>query len=204
MDDEVTVHDSDVITSDETLPVTGRGTVFSQGSRPGGQQCSPAGGHQLTSLPDGQPANSHSGRPGGLTRPVAALVSVLVSFAEVQRRSQRNRQGRHPNRDTCDLAHPGTPSASLGIIQAHRDSLRYLVLGDVTLVIETTGGLRIVTDNRVTATASAERAAADALPAGSPEKAKRSGEYCASHPAARDAPSARAVDPGDLMPAQRA
>ena len=42
-----------------TLPVTGRGTVFSQGSRPGGQQCSPAGGHQLTSLPDGEPANTH-------------------------------------------------------------------------------------------------------------------------------------------------
>ena len=41
------------------LPVTGRGTVFSQDSRPGGQQCSPAGGHQLTSLPDGEPANTH-------------------------------------------------------------------------------------------------------------------------------------------------
>ena len=42
-----------------TLPVTGRGTVFSQDSRSGGQQCSPAGGHQLTSLPDGEPANTH-------------------------------------------------------------------------------------------------------------------------------------------------
>lgn len=28
-------------------------------SRPGGQQCSPAGGHQLTSLPDGEPANTY-------------------------------------------------------------------------------------------------------------------------------------------------
>lgn len=76
------------------------------------------------------------------------------------------------HRDTCDLQHPGTPSAALAIVQAHRDSLRYLVLGDVTLVIETTDGLRIVTDNRVSATANAERATADALPAGSPEKAE--------------------------------
>jgi len=35
------------------------GTVFSQDSGSGGQQCSPAGGHQLTSLPDGEPANTH-------------------------------------------------------------------------------------------------------------------------------------------------
>ena len=75
------------------------------------------------------------------------------------------------HRDTCDLKHPGTPAAALAIVQAHEDSLRYLVLGDVTLVIDTDDGLRIVTDNRVDATASAERAAADALPAGSAEKA---------------------------------
>jgi hypothetical protein len=75
------------------------------------------------------------------------------------------------HRDTCDLKHPGTPAAALAIVQAHEDSLRYLVLGDVTLVIDMDDGLRIVTDNRVDATASAERAAADALPAGSAEKA---------------------------------
>jgi hypothetical protein len=46
------------------------------------------------------------------------------------------------------------------------------VLGDVTLAIEAADGLRIITDNRVDSTAKAERAAADALPDGSPEKAK--------------------------------
>ena len=40
--------------------------------------------------------------------------------------------------------------------------MRYLVLGDVTLAIETNDGLRIITDNRVNATASKEREAADA------------------------------------------
>lgn len=72
--------------------------------------------------------------------------------------------------ETCDLKHPGTPSAALSIVQVHGDSLRYLVLGDVTLVMETNDGLRIVSDNRVNATANAEREAADALPTGSPEK----------------------------------
>jgi len=74
--------------------------------------------------------------------------------------------------ETCDLKHPATPSAALSIVQVHGDSLRYLVLGDVTLVMETNDGLRIVSDNRVNATANAEREAADAFPAGSPEKAE--------------------------------
>jgi hypothetical protein len=72
---------------------------------------------------------------------------------------------------TCDLSHPGTPSAAVAIVQAHGESLQYLVLGDVTFVMETADGLRVVTDNRVDATATAERAAADALPSGSLEKA---------------------------------
>ena len=76
------------------------------------------------------------------------------------------------HRDTCDLNHPGTPSAALAIARARDGFLRYLVLGDVTLAIETTDGLRIITDNRVDSTAMAERAAADALPDGSPEKAE--------------------------------
>ena len=42
-----------------TLPVTGRGTIFRQGSRPGSQKCSPAGGHQVPSLPYGGPDNSY-------------------------------------------------------------------------------------------------------------------------------------------------
>lgn len=55
------------------------------------------------------------------------------------------------HRDTCDLNHPGTPSAALAIARTRDGLLRYLVLGDVTLAIETTDGLRIITDNRSTA-----------------------------------------------------
>jgi hypothetical protein len=52
------------------------------------------------------------------------------------------------HRDTCDLNHPDTPSAALAIARMRDGLLRYLVLGDVTLAIETTDGLRIITDNR--------------------------------------------------------
>jgi hypothetical protein len=103
------------------------------------------------------------------------------------------------HRDTCDLHHPGTPSAALAIVQVYRDSIRYLVLGDVTLVIETTDGLRIVTDNRVSATASAERAVADALPSGSPEKAVALVHMKRAELAARNVPGGywiSAADPG--------
>jgi len=75
------------------------------------------------------------------------------------------------HRNTCDLGHPATPSAAVAILQIHKDHLRYLVIGDVTLIIEMTDELRIITGSRVNATASVERATVDALPSGSPEKA---------------------------------
>ena len=42
-----------------TLPVTGRGTIFRQGSKPRRQKCSPAGGHHIRSLPDGGLPETH-------------------------------------------------------------------------------------------------------------------------------------------------
>jgi hypothetical protein len=89
--------------------------------------------------------------------PSDALASAISETAE-----------RH--RGNCDLEHPGTPSAALGIVQARNGVLRYLLLGDVTLAIDTAEGLQVQTDNRVGETALAERAAADVLPDGSPEK----------------------------------
>ena len=42
-----------------TLPAAGRGTIFAQGSKPGREECSPAGGHQAPSLPYGGPDSSY-------------------------------------------------------------------------------------------------------------------------------------------------
>jgi hypothetical protein len=89
--------------------------------------------------------------------PTDALASAIKQTADL-------------HRDTCDLSHPGTPSAAVGIVQIDGGNLRYLVLGDVTVVVDTADGPIVVTDDRVSKTAERERAEADALPAGSAEK----------------------------------
>ena len=45
--------------------------------------------------------------------------------------------------DTCDLDHPGTPSATVAILREQADTMEYLVLGDTTIL--TTGPWRAVT-----------------------------------------------------------
>ncbi len=74
------------------------------------------------------------------------------------------------HRDTCDLTHPGTPGAAVGIVQVAGPTLRYLVLGDITVIIDTADGLTVVADERVSTTAAPERRAADGWPIGSAEK----------------------------------
>jgi hypothetical protein len=54
---------------------------------------------------------------------------------------------------TCDLAHPGTPSAAAGIVRLGRDSVDWAVLGDITVMVRTLSGLISTTDDRVSQTA---------------------------------------------------
>jgi hypothetical protein len=74
----------------------------------------------------------------------------------------------HPE---CNLDHPGTPSAGVGIVRWNETTLQYLVLGDVSVVIDTGIEVVEVSDQRVSQTASAERAEADRHLIGTPEKA---------------------------------
>jgi hypothetical protein len=67
------------------------------------------------------------------------------------------------HRDTCDLTHPGTPSAAVAIVRYSEHGLRYLVLGDVSLALDTTDGVQVIVDHRISQTASAERAVVDAM-----------------------------------------
>jgi DNA-binding transcriptional regulator YdaS (Cro superfamily) len=71
----------------------------------------------------------------------------------------------------CDLERPGAPSAAAAIVRCDQEVLRYIVLGDCTLVADTSSGLEVISDGRVSATAPAERAEADRHLIGSPEKA---------------------------------
>jgi hypothetical protein len=58
----------------------------------------------------------------------------------------------------------------VAIVRLQDDWAEYLVLGDVSVVFDSRGDLVIVSDDRVSKTAEAERRAADAYLIGSPEK----------------------------------
>ncbi|SFW11854.1 protein phosphatase 2C domain-containing protein [Amycolatopsis australiensis] len=74
----------------------------------------------------------------------------------------------HPQ---CDLKRPGAPSAGAAIVRQDGNILRYIALGDVSIVLKTDADVEVVSDERVSATARAERAEADRYLIGEPEKA---------------------------------
>lgn len=108
------------------------------------------------------------------------------------------------HRGTCDLSHPGTPSAAVAIVQVDGDVLRYLVLGDVTVVIDADSGLRVVSDQRVSQTAPVERAAADAMLATDPGKTATLVRMKRAELAARNVPGGYWIAAADPTAAQHA
>jgi protein phosphatase 2C-like protein len=73
---------------------------------------------------------------------------------------------------TCDLTDPAAPSAATAIVRVEEDAIRYLTLGDVTVVADLGDEVAAITDNRVSETAMAERREADRHLIGTPEKAE--------------------------------
>jgi hypothetical protein len=61
--------------------------------------------------------------------------------------------------DTCDLSHPGSPSATVAILREQPDAVEYLVLGDTTILLEEPTGIRIVTDDRLENVATGQHSA---------------------------------------------
>jgi hypothetical protein len=61
--------------------------------------------------------------------------------------------------DTCDLGHPGSPSATVAILRELPETVDYLVLGDTTLLLEEPAGIRVVTDDRLEHVASVQHGA---------------------------------------------
>ena len=122
---------------------------------------------------DGATARTDTGCIHGVPWFVENLAGALVKHAELlpaDALAAAITETAAAHRETCDLNHPATPSAAIAIAQTNGKSLRYLVLGDTTLAIDTSDGLQVITDSRVDNTARAERAAADTLLDGSPEK----------------------------------
>src|ERR1700754_3699588 len=65
---------------------------------------------------------------------LAAIADTRVSLTGALAASIGRVSGLHG--DTCDLDHPGTPSATVAAVRVVGDRLEYLVLSDSTLIIE--------------------------------------------------------------------
>jgi hypothetical protein len=61
--------------------------------------------------------------------------------------------------DTCDLNHPGSPSATVAILREQPETVDFLVLGDTTVLLEEPTGIRIVTDDRLENVAAVQHSA---------------------------------------------
>ncbi|MFI7146940.1 integrase [Nonomuraea sp. NPDC050022] len=71
---------------------------------------------------------------------------------------------------SCDLAQPGTPSATVIMLRCATDALEWLVLADSTLVFDVGAAEpMVITDDREPHVGARYRAAMDALDSGSPE-----------------------------------
>jgi glyoxylase I family protein len=70
------------------------------------------------------------------------------------------------HRDTCDVHHPGSPSAIVVALRQIGDKLDYLVLADSVLLLDTGSSVRAVTDDREAEVGQMFRGAMDAVPSG--------------------------------------
>ncbi|NRQ36294.1 integrase [Nonomuraea sp. NN258] len=108
---------------------------------------------------------------------LAAMVQRSDPLAELLADEIKAVAGLHD--DTCDLAHPGSPSATVVMLRHAGDVLDWLVLADSSLVLDVTGTAdpMVVTDDREGQVGARYRKAMDALDSGSPEHVTAHREY---------------------------
>jgi hypothetical protein len=73
---------------------------------------------------------------------------------------------------TCDLGHPGSPSATVAILREQPDTVEYLVLGDTTVLLDEPAGIRVVTDDRLEQVAAVQHGAMHQHATGSADHAR--------------------------------
>lgn len=117
---------------------------------------------------DGATIRTDTGCLHGLPWYVQQLGSALIAAAQDADTSLTDvlataiRAVTEQHRDTCDLEHPGTPSAAVGIARQRGEFLEWATLGDITVMVETgPAGLRVTSDDRVSKTATQERRECD-------------------------------------------
>jgi hypothetical protein len=75
------------------------------------------------------------------------------------------------HRVECDLTNPATPASAVAIVEFGPDAISYLLLSDVSVVLDGPRGPEVVVDQRIERSAVEERRRADSFRAGTPEKA---------------------------------
>jgi hypothetical protein len=80
----------------------------------------------------------------------------------------------------CDLGHPGNPSAAIAILREQEEAIEFLLLGDTTVLLDESAGVRVVTDDWLEKVAGGEQGAHQQA-TGSATRGSRSA--AAAHPA---------------------
>lgn len=145
----------------------------------------------------GTPAGSDCGCVHGVAWYVSRLgVSLLAAVTNQPDRALTDcladaiTQTAELHADTCDLTHPGTPSATVVAVRLADEVVEYLVLADSTLVLEHADerGPVAVTDDREALVGAALRGAMDAESAGTAEHADALRGYVEAMRAHRNQP----------------
>jgi hypothetical protein len=72
-------------------------------------------------------------------QPSAPLTQILGRAIEL---------ARHDHGPSCDLTHPGTHSATVALLRERGEIVDYLVLCDIRLVLDCSGDVQVITDQR--------------------------------------------------------
>jgi hypothetical protein len=123
-----------------------------------------------------------------LAADLAAVASAVPerSLQTVLEHSLAQIASRHST--TCDLTTPGSPSAAVGVLRERADQVDYLVLSDVTILIQTGLGARTITDDRCSALLGALPGLVMSLPGGSPERERQLARLVATQRELRNVP----------------
>jgi hypothetical protein len=153
------------------------------------------------SAPDGTGTGCRHGTPWYVSQLGPRLLALAADPARSLADAIRQVASLHPG---CDLHHPGTPSATVVLLRALEERADYLALADATLLLDTSEGLQVVTDERVNQLAGKERAAANQVPVGSALKLRRRAQLTRALRRTRNRPGGYWVAAADPQAASQA
>ena len=121
-------------------------------------------GPNLLAVLDGVTAKPETGCEHGVgwfADQLSAEILRVAHLAPGEALAEAVEQAAELHSGTCDLEHPDSPSVAIAMVRLEDDVLRYLVLGDATVVIDTKRELLVVSDTQTNRTAGAKVAAVE-------------------------------------------